>query len=251
MAQNWKVAWIIGASSGIGSHLAQDLAQRGIKTVISARSRAKLEALASASDHLYPMALDVSAREDINQCRQQIETDIGVIDLVIYCAAVWQYDENVIFDPKSYEAPIIINYLGAVRVTASVLPQMVERGSGQIALVSSVAGYRGLPNGAAYGASKAALTHFAESIYPKLKAHHVSLNIIHPGFVKTPMTAQNNFPMPFIISPQKAAALILKGLKKDRFEIAFPWQMVWSLKIARILPYRLYFWLVRRFVLKA
>ena len=250
MAQNWKVAWVIGASSGIGSHLAQDLAQRGIKTVISARSSSKLEALAGSSDMLYPMPLDVSSKADIDICQQQIETDIGSIDLVIYCAAVWQHDENVLFDAETFVEPISINYLGAVRVTSSVLPQMVARGDGQIALVSSVAGYRGLPNGAAYGASKAALTHFAESIYPKLKKHHVSLNIIHPGFVETPMTATNNFPMPFIMTAEKASALILKGLKKDRFEIAFPWQMAWILKIARILPYRLYFRIIRRYVLK-
>ncbi|MGI9570889.1 MAG: SDR family NAD(P)-dependent oxidoreductase, partial [Desulfobulbia bacterium] len=116
-----------------------------------------------------------------------------------------------------------------------------------LALISSVAGYRGLPRSLAYGPSKAALINFSESVRPDLEKFNIGLTVINPGFVDTEMTRRNDFPMPWIMTPEKACNLIIKGLKKGKFEIAFPWQMVALLKFARILPYPLYFWFIRIF----
>ncbi len=142
------------------------------------------------------------------------------------------------------------NYLGAVNIISTVTPNMFKNGSGHIALVSSVAGYRGLPNAASYAPTKAALINLAEYLKPQYARMGITISIVNPGFVETRLTAVNNFTMPFIQSAQAAAQQILAGLKKKKYEIAFPLQFVLILKVLRAMPNRMFFWLVDRFVLR-
>jgi short-subunit dehydrogenase len=142
------------------------------------------------------------------------------------------------------------NFLGVINVLSAVLPVFRKRSSGHVSWIASVAGYRGLPKAAAYGPTKAALINLAESLRPELEAEGVTVSVINPGFVKTPLTAQNDFPMPFLMEPDEAARLTIAGLASRRFEIAYPRPFVAILKFARLLPYRIYFALIRRSILK-
>jgi short-subunit dehydrogenase len=141
-----------------------------------------------------------------------------------------------------------VNYLGVVNALAACLPAMKGRGHGQIAWMASVAGYRGLPKAAAYGPGKAALINLAESLKVDLERLGIILSVINPGFVRTPMTAGNDFPMPFLMEPEDAARRTIAGLKAGRFEIAYPRRFAALLKVGRVLPYWLYFWLIRTFI---
>ena len=137
-----------------------------------------------------------------------------------------------------------------VRALSAVLPALRQRKKGHIAWIASVAGYRGLPKAAAYGPTKAALINLAESLKPDLSRMGVAVSVINPGFVETPLTSKNDFPMPFLMKPADAARLTIQGLARGRFEISYPWQFVTMLKIARLLPYGLYFRMIDRMVLK-
>ncbi len=250
MAEVWNTAWIVGASTGIGRRLAIDLAASGVRVAASARSADKLDRLASEHDGILAFALDVENPAELSDARDRIEHTLGTIDLVIFCAAVWHPMGARNFDAAKANRSFAINVGGANNLLGAVLPGMLERRAGRIALVSSVAGYRGLPKAAAYGATKAALINLAEALHPDLARHGVRLSVVNPGFVETPMTAGNDFPMPFMIKVDEASRRILRGLRAGRFEIAFPWRFVIWLKLARIVPYSWYFWYVRRFVLK-
>jgi len=141
--------------------------------------------------------------------------------------------------------------MGVVNVLAKIVPDMIRRESGQIAIVSSVAGYRGLPQAAAYGPTKAALINLAESLHPELAEKGVTLSIINPGFVDTPMTAVNDFPMPFLMPVDEAAQRLLRGLERKSYEITFPRRFTWMLKALRLLPNAVFFWVVRTFILRS
>jgi short-subunit dehydrogenase len=245
MAQ-WTQAWITGASSGIGRELALQLARSGVTVAVSARSREALASLAASHANIHAYPLDVTDDAAVIQTVQAIERAHGPIDLAVLNAGIWQPVKVQELQVQPFAEAMAVNYLGVVRGLAAIVPGMIARGSGQIALVSSVAGYRGLPRGGAYVASKAALIGLAECLYPELREKGVALSLVNPGFVKTPMTDRNDFPMPFIIGVEDAAARIIRGLKAKRFEIAFPLRLVMLLKLGRVLPYRLYFWLIRR-----
>jgi len=245
--QAGRRAWIVGASSGIGRELATALAARGITVIASARREQELRALADESEgEIVPFTLDAAETGAVSAAAEQIEREHGPLDLVVYCAGVWRPLRMKDFSAEAVEDSFAVNLFGAARLLEAVLPRMRERESGHIALVSSVAAYRGLPMSAAYGASKAALTHMAEALQPDCERAGIRLQVISPGFVKTPMTDVNRFPMPFIIDADVAARRILRGLESDRFEIHFPWRLSWQLKLLRCLPYRLFFALARR-----
>ena len=176
---------------------------------------------------------------------------IGPIDLAILGAGTYSPVAVDSFDPAVFERTMAANYVGVVNCLAALLPRMLERKSGHLAWIASVAGYRGLPKAAAYGPSKAALINLAECLKPELMVVGVTVSVINPGFVETPLTAQNDFAMPFLMQAPEAARLTIEGLVRRRFEIAYPWRFVAILKVARVLPYALYFWLVRRAILKA
>ncbi len=242
----WRVAWVTGASTGIGRELAIALAKRGVIVAASARSAEKLAELGHGV-HAYP--LDVTDRSAVIATHDRISSEIGPIDLAVLAAGTYKPLNVTEFDPANFIETNAVNYLGVVHALSALIPQMRSRRSGHLACIASVAGYRGLPKAAAYGPSKAALINLAESLKPELDADGVTMSLINPGFVATPLTAQNEFPMPFLLSAEEAAARILRGLQRRRFEIAFPTRFVLMLKLARLLPYSVYFFLIRKFVI--
>jgi NAD(P)-dependent dehydrogenase (short-subunit alcohol dehydrogenase family) len=243
----WKVVWITGASTGIGREIALQLAARGVTVAASARSADKL-AILGINTKPYP--LDVTDRPAVLATIAAIERDLGPIDLAILAAGTYCPVDVENFDPIIFETAITANYLGVVNALAGLLPRMMSRRSGHVAWIASVAGYVGLPKAAAYGPSKAALINLAESLKPDLDVHGVTVSVINPGFVETPLTAQNDFNMPFLIQTPEAARLSIEGLLRHRFEIAYPWRFVFIMKVARLLPYGLFFRLIRGMVIK-
>jgi short-subunit dehydrogenase len=246
MAVPWKTAWITGASSGIGRELALQLARDGVTVAVSSRSPDKLEALAHEHKGIRPYAVDVTNPSAVSDVHRRIIDQMGHIDLAVLNAGTWQPISAVRYNARTAAESMSVNYLGIAHALEPLIPAMKYAGRGQIALVASVAGYRGLPKAAAYAPSKAAVISLAEVLRLELASHGIVVSLVNPGFVKTPMTVENDFPMPFIIKAEDAAARIIKGLRKQRFEVAFPWQLVAMLKLGRILPYGLYFKLAGR-----
>lgn len=247
-APKWKVAWITGASTGIGREIAINLARRGVRVAASARSAGELEALAARQPGILAVPLDVTDAAAVTAAADRVSKELGPIDLAIFNAGVWQPIGARNFDPAKNATSMNVNYQGVCNGIAAILPSMIARSSGQIGLVSSVAGYRGLPKAIAYAPSKAAVISLAETLAPDLARYGVTVSVINPGFVETPMTAVNDFPMPFIIKADDAAERIVRGLERKKFEIAFPWQLVGLMKVLRLLPYPVFFWYVRNFM---
>lgn len=245
-----RIAWITGASSGIGKALALRMARDGWRVAITARSASMLAEVAAEARPLAGMLLpcpaDVTDRAGMADILRRIEDEMGSVDLAVLNAGSHREVAAAAFDADDFRALMELNFLGAVNGLEALLPGMLARGSGRIALVGSVAGYTGLPTAAAYGASKAALINMAEALRPELAAAGVTLQIVNPGFVRTPLTDRNSFPMPFLMEPDAAADAFWQGLQTDRFEIVFPRRLAWLLKTLRLLPYPLYFGLTRR-----
>ncbi|MFT3673408.1 SDR family NAD(P)-dependent oxidoreductase [Aestuariivirga sp.] len=250
MAQPWRVVWITGASTGIGAEVARQLAADGVIVAISARSAEKLKAAADANSNLKPYPLDVTDAAAVTDCFASIERDLGPVDLVLAAAGTYSPVSLDDFSPAPFRTMYEINFLGVVNVLTAVLPAFRQRRKGHISWIASVAGYRGLPKAAAYGPTKAALINLGESLRPELEADGVAVSVVNPGFVKTPLTAQNDFEMPFLMEVDEAARRTIAGLASGRFEVAYPSRFVTILKIARLLPYRIYFALIRSAVLK-
>jgi short-subunit dehydrogenase len=245
----WKTAWITGGSSGIGAAIAANLASKGVRVAISGRDTDKLLQVAGNSTLISPYALDVRNAAAVAEIFQQVEEDAGPLDLIIAGAGIYAPVTAGSIRPEQFAEMIEVNYLGAVHVLAACLPSFRRRGRGQVGLIASVAGYRGLPKAAAYGPTKAALINLAESLQPELAAEGVRLSVINPGFVSTPMTAANDFPMPFVMEPAQAAQRTIDGLRRGRYEVAFPRRFAIMLKALRLLPAGLHVALMRRVVL--
>jgi short-subunit dehydrogenase len=241
----WKTVWLTGASTGIGRDVALQLARAGVKVAASARSAEALAKLSAEHVGISAFPLDVTDAAATKDVAAQVTATLGPIDLAIFNAGVWHPMSAAEYSSEKARDSMAVNYFGVTHCLAAVMPGMITRGSGHLAFVSSVAGYRGLPNSSGYSPSKAAVISLAECLKPDLARHGVKLTVINPGFVDTPMTSVNKFPMPFIIKSEDAARRIIAGLKTGRFEVAFPWQLVAMLKFARIVPYPLYFWLTR------
>lgn len=242
-------AWVTGAGSGIGRALALRLAEEGWNVAASARTATDLATLATEAPgciHAFP--LDVTDAEATQKVVAKIEDSLGPLDLAVLNAGTYGRDSAAQFDAAAFRATIDVNLMGSVHCLAALMPRMLARGAGHIAVVSSVAGYVGLPGAAAYGASKAALINMCEGLQPELAAHNVRLSLVNPGFVDTPLTQKNDFPMPFLISADAAVDHIMAGLKSRHFEIAFPWQMVLSMKLLAALPARLRLAVTRRMI---
>lgn len=253
MSLPWKTAWITGASSGIGRELALALARRGIVVAASARSRDALEALAAEagadaqSARILPTPLDVTDRAAVAAAAEAaIRVFRGPPDLVVLNAGTYLPMAAETFDAARFRTQVEVNLMGTVHMLEALLPACLAARRGHIAIVASVAGYRGLPTGAAYGATKAALINLAESLKYDCDRAGVKLQIVNPGFVETPLTAKNEFAMPHLMPVGKAVARMIAGLQGSRFEITFPRRFTWQLKLLRLLPYRLYFAITRR-----
>ncbi|NVK42319.1 MAG: SDR family NAD(P)-dependent oxidoreductase [Oceanospirillaceae bacterium] len=248
----WSTVWITGASRGIGAALALELATRGCQVAISARGTEALDELVGESlrrgvpGRLVAYPLDVTDANSCLKVAQAIEAELGPIELAVLNAGSHRPLALKDFSPAPFIELMQLNFFGVVNGVAALLPAWRKRGAGHLAIVASVAGYRGLPTAPAYGASKAALINFAEALQPEFAEAGLELSLINPGFVRTPLTDRNPFPMPFLLEADDAARRIAHGLEKRRFEIAFPWRFVFWLKLLRLLPYRLYFPLVRR-----
>lgn len=242
----WRTAWITGASSGIGRQLAIDLASAGVTVVASARSGDALAQLSETYSRIKAYPLDVADRQAVHDVVARMSADVGTPDLVILNAGVWHPMTAKDFDAEKSSHSMAVNYLGLAYPIEALLPAMIARKAGHIALVASVAGYRGLPLAAAYAPSKAAAIALAESLALELPRHGLTVSIVNPGFVETPMTAVNTFPMPFKIGVDAASRIILRGLSRGKYEIAFPWQMAFIMKALRAMPNKLFLHIGRR-----
>ena len=242
----WKLVWITGASTGIGREVALQLAARGVRVAVSARSAEKLEGM-GAMIMAYP--LDVTDPRAVLATIAKIELELGPIDMALMAAGAYAAIDVNAFKPEPFAHMMQVNFLGVINCISGLLPIMRQRRAGRIAWIASVAGYRGLPKAAGYGPTKAALINLAESLKPELELVGIKISVVNPGFVETPMTKGNDFPMPFLMKPEDAARRTIEGLAAGKFEVAYPTRFVAILKIARLLPYTLYFWLIRRGVL--
>lgn len=241
-----KIVWLVGASSGIGRATAHALHAQGAKVTVSARSLSALELFAREHAGTTVLAMDVADAASVEAAAQSVLA-AGPPDLVLYCAGYYKEMRATEFDLTDMLRHNQVNYVGALYLLAAVLPHFLARKEGHISLVSSVAGYRGLPKSLAYGPTKAALSNLAETLYLDLKDTHIGVSLICPGFVETPLTSQNKFTMPGLIKPEQAAQEILSGWGKGEFEIHFPKRFTFLMKALALLPPILYFPVIRKF----
>jgi NAD(P)-dependent dehydrogenase (short-subunit alcohol dehydrogenase family) len=239
--------WIIGASSGIGAATARALLARGARVALSARSRPPLDALAQPHpDRALVAPADITRPEQIDAAIATIESVWGGIDLAILMAGTHRPVRAWELQPKDVRDLFEVNLMGVLGAAAAILPVLLRQGRGGIAIVSSVAGYGGLPTSLLYGATKAALINFAETLFLDLRPKGVSVYLVNPGFVKTPLTDRNEFAMPALITAEEAAREIILGFERGEFEIHFPKRFTRWLKVLQFLPYRAYFAAVHR-----
>ena len=245
--RNWqgRRVWLVGASTGIGRALAEQLHAQGATVIVSARKLETLRQFVLEHPGSLAVPLDVTDRAAVRRAAGAAWAG-GPLDLVCYCAGHYQAMRATAMDLNDMLRHHEVNTLGALHVLDAITPGMVARRQGHISLVSSVAGFRGLPQSLAYGPTKAALINLAETLYLDLQPLGLGVSLITPGFVDTPLTAQNDFHMPALISPDAAARAILQGWSRGEFEIHFPKRFTRVMKLLRLLPYRLYFALVRR-----
>lgn len=244
--------WITGAGKGLGRALALELSARGHRIAASARTEDDLVSLSrqalAQGGVIMPYGLDVTDKQGVDLVMTQIVRDIGLPDLVVLNAGTHSEVTATNFDLAEFSRVIDTNIMGIANCLAVLLPAMIARKSGRIALMASVAGYRGLPSASAYSASKAAIIALGEALKPELEPHNVDLTLINPGFVDTPLTRRNTFPMPFLMDADRAAKIMADGLEAKKFEIVFPWQMKLLMKLLGVLPYPLFFAITRRLV---
>jgi short-subunit dehydrogenase len=239
-----RVAWVTGAGKGMGRALALRLAREGWTVHASARTKEDLEDLATEANSLrgdiVPKPLDIT---DAEACAETVNTinDDGPLGLVVLNAGTHIPTPAKDFQLDAVNTLIDVNLRGTTNCLAPVMEAMREQGYGKIGVVASVAGYKGLPSAAAYSATKAGTIALCESLHPELRAEGVWLSVINPGFVRTPLTDKNDFPMPFLMEVDDAVSAMIKGLERDTFEIAFPTRFVLILKFLRLLPDWLYF----------
>ena len=248
MSENQKKIWITGASSGIGKAVAEKFASEGWMVAASARRQEILNKMAE-NQNIFAYPLDVTQKENVTKTFNNIIEDFKNVDICLFCSGTYDPKLEQEINIEQNKFVMETNYFGVLNCIKAVETYFKNKKSGQISIVSSIAAYRGLPNSSGYGPSKAALTNLTESIYFDFKKHNVKISLISPGFIKTPLTDKNEFPMPFIRSPEFAADKIFQGLtKKNIFEIHFPLGLTLTLKFLRILPYRLYLFLIDKFV---
>ncbi|MDP4302243.1 SDR family NAD(P)-dependent oxidoreductase [Leptothrix discophora] len=246
--KDWRhrVVWLVGASTGIGRACAERLAERGAHVAVSARSADALSEFGLRHRDALILPLDVAEPGVLAGAADTIRERWGRIDLVVYCAGTYRAQRATDHDLADMLRHQQVNYVGALHLLDAVLPVLLEQQAGHISLISSVAGYRGLPQALAYGPTKAALQNLAEVLYLDLSERGIGVSVVNPGFVETPLTAQNEFRMPALISPAAAADAMLAGWARGEFEIHFPKRFTWVLKLIGLLPPSLYFRAIRR-----
>jgi short-subunit dehydrogenase len=248
---NWQDTrvWVIGASTGIGAALAGALALRGARVAISARRQEALKAIASRHDagQVLATALDITQPKQWQSAAGEVIGAWQGIDLAVFMAGDYKPMRAWEIDLAIARNMVETNLMGFYNGLAVLVPQMLRQGGGQISLVSSVAGYRGLPRSLVYGPTKAALINLAEALYIDLSERGIGVSVVNPGFVRTPLTDQNEFRMPALITPEEAAEAMIEGYEAGEFEIHFPKRFTRSMKVLQHLPYRAFFKAVKKF----
>ena len=242
-----KNIWITGASSGIGKALAIRFAQKGWQVAASARRENLLNKISELNKNISPFPLDVTDKEKCKEVFEEIKNKYQNLDICFFSTGTWDPKKEKNIDIEQMESVMKINFFGTLNCIKAVENYFKDKKGGHISIVSSVAGYRGLPNSTGYGASKAALINLAESLYFDFGRHNVRISLVSPGFIKTPMTDKNEFKMPFLKTPEFAADKIYNGLVNgSNFEIDFPKELTLILKLLKILPNRLYLYLIKK-----
>jgi NADP-dependent 3-hydroxy acid dehydrogenase YdfG len=238
-------AWITGASSGIGRSVALEMARRGWTVAVSARREAELESLAGEAaglpGRIVAHACDVTDADAVARAVGNVERAHGPIALAFFNAGIAPYIRAPDIDLAAFRQVVDVNIMGVVNGIAAVMPAMAERRAGQIAVNASIAGYGGLPKSAAYGATKAAMINMCEALKFDCDNLGLTLQLVNPGFVETPLTGKNDFPMPFLMKNEDAARRVCDGFATGGFEITFPRRFAYMLKAVNLLPYPLYF----------
>jgi NAD(P)-dependent dehydrogenase (short-subunit alcohol dehydrogenase family) len=242
-----KSVWLVGASSGIGEATAEALHAAGARVFVSARNATALAQFVAAHPGAVAVPLDASDPVAVKAAAHIVQ-QAGPVDLLMYCAGYYKPVRADHYDLSEMLKHQQVNYLGLLYVLDAMLPHFLQRQAGHISIVSSVAGYRGLPKSLAYGPTKAALINLAETLYVDLKASGIGVSVINPGFVETPATANNDFVMPGLMTAAEAATEIIAGWSQGDFEIHFPKRFTLWMKTLRILPYAAYFYIANRLV---
>ena len=242
-----KNVWITGASSGIGKALAIKFSREGWQVAASARRENLLKDLNNQNPNIYPFPLDVKNESEAKNIFQNIIEKFKTIDISVFCTGMHDPEAEKRLSSEKVREIMETNFFGTLNCIMAVNTYFREKKNGHISIVSSVAAYRGLPAASGYCASKSALTSLAESLYFDFKRHNVRVSLVSPGFIKTPMTDKNKFPMPMIKSAEFAAEKMFNGLtKKKSFEIHFPMAFTLIMKLLKIMPNWLYFLLVKK-----
>jgi len=248
MSENQKKIWITGASSGIGKALALKFSKENWQVAVSARRKELLDELAQ-NENISSFPLDVTDDNLVETTFRNILHEFKDIDLCVFCSGAYDPKLEKEINKKQIKKIMDVNFFGVLNCIKTVEEYFKKKKEGHISIVSSIAAYRGLPNSSGYGPSKAALTNLTESLYFDFKKYNIRISLISPGFIKTPLTEQNTFNMPFIKKPEFAAKEIYEGLtKSSSFEIHFPKPLTLILKLLRILPYRVYLFLINKYV---
>ncbi len=232
-----KRYWLVGASEGLGLALAQALAAEGAKVILSARDPARLAEACAKVPRASAVVVDVANGPSV----QAAVAEIGPVDGVVFLAGVYWPITAQAVDAAQLEAMCDVNFTGLARIVGAVLPAMVARGSGHLVITGSLSGFRGLPGALGYAASKAGVMALAESLYADLRGSGVKVQLGNPGFIRTRLTAKNDFSMPFLMEPEQAAAEMLKLMKSSRFKTSFPTVFSWLFRGSQFLPDWLYY----------
>lgn len=241
-----KRVWVIGASTGIGAETARLLLKKGARVALSARRLDALGTVAERHPKVLITALDIVDHATVIAARDVILQQWNGLDMVLVVAGAYNEMRADTFDLAVANRLIDLNLRGVLNCLDAVLPTLLAQGSGGIGIVASVAGYSGLPKALIYGPTKAAVINLCEALYLDLRPRGIAVYLINPGFVETPLTAGNDFAMPALISAETAAHELVTGLERGQFHIHFPKRFTNWLRLARLLPYRLYFWLIHK-----
>jgi short-subunit dehydrogenase len=239
-----KIAWVTGASTGIGAATTKRLVQDGWTVIATARSQDKLNALVEECGRLPGIVMayegDVTDLARMKEIVTQVEKSIGTIYLALLNAGTYKADPLPTFTAANFSEQMSVNLIGVANCVEALRDSMIANRAGHIAIVASVAGYRGLPRSLSYGPTKAALINMAEALAIEGREFNIKVQVVNPGFIRTPLTDKNDFPMPFLMDVDKAADSLVKGLASSRFEITFPLIFSMLLKFIGLLPPRLY-----------